>query len=103
MIDPARSALGITAAGNLIWAAGEHVTVSQIADTLLGAQVVRAVELDINRAWVAGYLYGHRDGKGPLAPVPVVAGQRGDPRRDVGLLEPRLLHGRHTMREGLGD
>ena len=79
VIDPARSALGITAAGNLIWAGGEHVTVAQIADALLGAQVVRAVELDINPTWVAGYLYGHRGGKGPLAPVPVVAGQRGVP------------------------
>ena len=54
VIDPARSALGITGAGNLIWAAGEHVRVSQVAGAPLGAQVVRAVELDINPAWVAG-------------------------------------------------
>jgi hypothetical protein len=50
------SALRITAARNPIWAAGEHGTVAQIADPLLSAQVVRAVELDINPAWVAGYL-----------------------------------------------
>ncbi|MDQ6804813.1 MAG: hypothetical protein M3065_07555, partial [Actinomycetota bacterium] len=75
--DPARSALGITARGRLIWAGGEHLTVPALADALLGAGVVRAVELDINPAWVAGYLYGHRGGRGPLAPVPVVAGQPG--------------------------
>ena len=50
MIDPARSALAITAASSLISAGGEHGTVAQIADALLGAQVVRAVELDINPA-----------------------------------------------------
>lgn len=75
--DPARSALGITAAGRLVWAGGEHLTVSALAGALLGAGVVRAVELDINPAWVAGYLYGHRGGHGPLAPVPVVPGQSG--------------------------
>jgi hypothetical protein len=77
VVDPARSALGITADGRLIWAGGEHLTVSALADALLGARVVRAVELDINPAWVAGYLYGHRGGHGPLAPVPVVPGQAG--------------------------
>jgi hypothetical protein len=77
VLDPARSALGVTADGRLIWAGGEHLTVAALADALLGAHVVRAVELDINPAWVAGYLYGHRGGHGPLAPVPVVPGQNG--------------------------
>ncbi|MGO9751222.1 MAG: hypothetical protein ACLP8S_07470 [Solirubrobacteraceae bacterium] len=79
VVDPARSALGITADGRLIWAGGEHLTVAALADALLGARVVRAVQLDINPYWVAGYLYGHRGGKGPLAPVPVVPGQSGIP------------------------
>lgn len=77
VVDPARAALGITASGRLIWAGGEHLTVSALADALLGAGVVRAVELDINPAWVAGYLYGHRGGHGPLAPAPVIPGQSG--------------------------
>jgi hypothetical protein len=77
--DPARSALGITADGHLVWAGGEHLTPSALASALLGAGVVRAVELDINPEWVAGYLYGHRRGGGPLAPVPVVPGQNGVP------------------------
>jgi hypothetical protein len=79
VVDPARAGLGITADGRLIWAAGEHLTATQLADTLLGARVVRAVELDINPEWVAGYLYGHRGGKGPLAPVPVLGDQHGIP------------------------
>jgi hypothetical protein len=77
--DPARSALGVTADGRLIWAAGEHLTVSQLAGALLGAHVMRAVELDINPEWVAGYLYGHRGGHGPLAPVPAMSAQQGIP------------------------
>ena len=77
VVDPARSALGVTADGRLIWAGGEHLTVAQLAGALLAAHVVRAVQLDINPAWVAGYLYGHRGGHGPLAPVPVAPGQVG--------------------------
>jgi hypothetical protein len=76
--DPARSALGITADGHLIWVGGEHLTVSELDDALLGARVVRAVELDINPEWVAGYLYGHRGGRG-LAAVPIAPGQQGVP------------------------
>jgi len=49
--DPARSALGITADGHLIWAGGEHLTPAGLAAALLGARVVRAVELDINPEW----------------------------------------------------
>ncbi len=77
--DPARSALGITASGRLIWVGGEHLTVTQMVDALRSAQVIRAVALDINPQWVAGYLYGHRGGAGPPAPVPVVPGQHGTP------------------------
>ena len=77
--DPARSALGITADEHLIWAGGEHLTPAALATALLGAHVVRAVELDINPEWVAAYVYGHRGGVGPLAPVPIVPGQPGVP------------------------
>ena len=78
--DPARSALGIQAGGHLVWAGAEHATVSDIADALLSAGVVRAVELDINPEWVSGYLYPHRGGAGsPVPVVPVVPGQQGIP------------------------
>jgi hypothetical protein len=85
VIDPARSALGIQPDGHLIWAGAEHATASAIADALLNAGVVRAVELDINPEWVAGYLYGHRGGAGPLAPIPIMPGQQGIPGQ---FLEP---------------
>ena len=76
---PARSALGITQNGTLIWAGGEHLTPAQLAGALRSAHVVRAVENDINPEWVAAYFYGHRGGHGPLAPVSLVPGQTGVP------------------------
>jgi len=76
--DPARSALGITADGHLIWAGGEHLTVGQLADMLLAARVIRAVELDINPEWVAGYFYSHHGGA-RVSPTAVVPGQPGAP------------------------
>jgi hypothetical protein len=79
VVDPARSAVGITASGQLVWAGGEHLTVSQLASALLSAHVVRAAELDINPEWVAGYFYGHRGGLGPLVPVPALTSQQGIP------------------------
>jgi hypothetical protein len=45
----------------------------------VAARVVRAVELDINPEWVAGYLYGHDGGHARLARVPVAPGQPGVP------------------------
>ena len=83
VVATARSGLGITRDGRLIWAGGEGLTVSQLADALLGAKVVRAVELDINPEWVAGYWYGHRGGHGPLAHVPALSGQSGIPGQYV--------------------
>ncbi len=71
----ARSALGIDGSGRLVWAAGENLRPSDLARGLISAGVLRAVELDINPDWVAGYLYVHSGG-GPRA-VPLVPGQFG--------------------------
>lgn len=71
----ARSALGIAADGQLVWAAGEHLTPASLAGAMIGAGALRAVELDINPDWVAGYLYVHRT-SGPVA-NPVIPGQLG--------------------------
>jgi hypothetical protein len=73
--EVARSALGITGDGQLVWAAGEHLSPAMIAQGLVNAGVVRAIELDINPEWIAGYLYVHHPG-GPTG-VPVVPGQLG--------------------------
>jgi hypothetical protein len=70
-----RSAIGITSSGDLVWVAGEHLSPSALAQTLISAGVQRAVELDINPWWVAGYLYVHHHLR-PKA-VPLVKGQRG--------------------------
>ena len=62
----ARSALGITASGQLVWAAGQSLLPSELGGALVHAGVLRAAELDINPDWVAGYVYVHRPG-GPEA------------------------------------
>ena len=79
----ARSALGITASGQLVWAAGERLLPAELASALINAGAVRAIELDINPDWVAGYLYLHHPG-GP-SPIPVIPGQLGIAGK---LLEP---------------
>jgi hypothetical protein len=71
----ARSGLGITRGGELVWAAGNSLTPAGLAQAMISAGVLRAVELDINPDWVAGYLYPHHP-SGP-SPVPVIPGQRG--------------------------
>jgi hypothetical protein len=71
----ARSALGIDGSGRLVWAGGEHLLPGDLARGLIEAGVLRAVELDINPDWVAGYLYVHHGGA--PTPVPVVPGQFG--------------------------
>jgi hypothetical protein len=71
----ARAGLGITTGGQLVWAAGEQLAPAGLAAALKHAGAARAVELDINPAWVAGYLYLHRR-SGPAA-VPLVPGQIG--------------------------
>ncbi|MHB1712783.1 MAG: hypothetical protein ACYCV7_15525 [Acidimicrobiales bacterium] len=76
----ARSALGITASGALVWAAGTDVTVAALADALLAQGVQRALELDINAPLVRGFLYpgpATLTTAGPLdgGILPLVAGQ----------------------------
>ena len=71
----ARSGLGVTAGGLLVWAAGEALTPEALASALIAEGAVRAVELDINPDWVAGYLYVHHP-PGPTA-TPMVPGQSG--------------------------
>jgi hypothetical protein len=53
-----RSAIGVDRHGNLIYAAGEDQTVSSLAQALIHAGAVRAMELDINSYWVSFITYG---------------------------------------------
>lgn len=48
-----RSGLGVDADGNLIYAAGNHMTLKVLVDALVAAHAVRAVELDMHPGMVA--------------------------------------------------
>jgi hypothetical protein len=65
----ARSALGITPGGDLVWAGGEHLVPATLAQAMIAAGAQRAVELDINPDWVAAYLYVHGGGVPVASPV----------------------------------
>ncbi len=75
----ARSALGVTRNGDLIWAAGHDLSVRALAEALAGKGVIRAMELDINPRWVAGYVYAHFPRRVAPVAVPLMPGQTGIP------------------------
>ena len=75
----ARSALGVTPNGDLVWAGGHDLSVRALAEALAGKGVVRAMELDINPRWVAGYVYAHSARAVAPVPIPVVPWQTGIP------------------------
>jgi hypothetical protein len=53
-----RSAVGVDARGNLIYASGEDQTTASLAKVLIRAGAVRAMELDINSYWTSFISYG---------------------------------------------
>jgi hypothetical protein len=53
-----RSAVGVDAHGNLLYAAADLQTATSIAQILVRAGAVRAMELDINSEWVTFNFYG---------------------------------------------
>lgn len=55
-----RSGLGVTAGGNLVYVAGDHLTLTVLANTLVRAGAVTAMELDIHRGMVTFNLFTHR-------------------------------------------
>ena len=65
-----RSGIGVDRHGNLIYAAGDDQTVSSLADTLIRAGAVRAMELDINSYWVSFITYGAPGAADPLNLLP---------------------------------
>ncbi len=75
----ARSALGITSTGDLVWAGGHNLSVRALAEALAGKGVVRAMELDINPRWVAGYIYAHSPHSPATSAIALVPGQIGIP------------------------
>jgi hypothetical protein len=65
-----RSAVGIDARGNLIYAAADAQTAQSLAQILIHAGAVRAIELDINAEWPTFINYSHAGGLYPVRLVP---------------------------------
>lgn len=60
-----RSGIGITAKGDLIYVTGDTLSAKSLAQILLNAGAVRAMQLDINKLWPSYYWYTP-DAKGQL-------------------------------------
>jgi Phosphodiester glycosidase len=65
-----RSGVGVDARGNLIYAAADAQTAQSLAEILVRAGAVRAIELDINAEWPSFIMYSHRGGLFPVKLVP---------------------------------
>jgi hypothetical protein len=65
-----RSGIGVDAHGNLIYAAADAQTVGSLAQILIRAGAVRAMELDINSYWVTFITYGQPDAGAPSSLQP---------------------------------
>jgi hypothetical protein len=55
-----RSGLGVDSQGNLLYAAGDGLSVRTLAELLKRAGAVRGMELDINHPWVSYNMFQHR-------------------------------------------
>lgn len=61
----ARSGVGVTANGALVYVAGPALTARTLAEALQRAGAVRAMTLDINPEWVTFNFYSHPDPSNP--------------------------------------
>ena len=61
----ARSGIGVTATGALVYVAGPALTAKTLAESLQRAGAVRAMTLDINPEWVTFNIYSHPDPADP--------------------------------------
>ena len=62
-----RSGIGVTAQGDLIYAIGDALSARNLATVLLHAGAVRAMQLDINKAWTS-YMWFTPTHTGKLTP-----------------------------------
>jgi len=77
-----RSGIGVDGRGNLIYAAGNDQSAKSLADTLIRAGAMRAMELDINSYWVSFLTYGAAGAEDPRNLLPDME------RPDTRYLEP---------------
>ncbi len=61
-----RSALGVRADGSLVYIGSPGLSAESMANTLLRAGVVRAMVLDMNNWWVAGFYFNHDANGAPI-------------------------------------
>ena len=71
-----RSGLGVTAQGDLVYVAGNALSVKSLASLLQQAGAVRAMQLDINIAWISYMWYSPGTSPSDLVPTKLVAFQR---------------------------
>jgi hypothetical protein len=65
-----RSGVGVDRQGNLLYAAANYQTVASLADILIRAGAVRAMQLDINAEWPSFNAYGLGGGRNARQIVP---------------------------------
>jgi hypothetical protein len=61
-----RSAIGQRADGSLLYIGSPGLSAQTMADTLVQAGAVRAMVLDMNNWWVAGFYFGHNSSGAPI-------------------------------------
>lgn len=82
--DVWRSGLGVTTDGALVYVAGPSLTIVDLADLLVRAGAIRAMELDINPFWTVFATYSPSAATGAAAPAngaDLLAGMNGSPAR----------------------
>ncbi|MDQ6778355.1 MAG: phosphodiester glycosidase family protein [Actinomycetota bacterium] len=65
-----RSGIGVDSSGNLIYAAADNQTVGSLAQILIRAGAVRAMQLDINSYWVSFITYAQPNAGSPSNLLP---------------------------------
>jgi hypothetical protein len=78
-----RSGIGVTADGALVYVAGPGLNITDLANLLVRAGAVRAMELDINTDWVNYSIYKPAVGAsaGPANGSELLAAMTGTPGR----------------------
>jgi Phosphodiester glycosidase len=71
-----RSGIGVTASGDLVYVAGDALSVTSLANLLHRAGAVRAMQLDINVAWISYMWYSPSSGGSSPVPHKLVPFQR---------------------------
>jgi hypothetical protein len=76
-----RSGVGVTRDGALVYVDGPGLSASSLANLLIHAGAVRAMELDINTDWTNGYYYGAAQTPTGSAAHPLLTDQYRPPTR----------------------